>query len=176
MSVLELVLGVLVAAGAVALVGLPLWRRSAGTTPVAEDAPAPEETRKGAALLALREIEFDRETGKLSDPDYERLKTAYTAEAVAALRVEEGRAARASDAAETLVATRVLELRAGKGGTASGEGAVCPACGPRPEGDALYCSGCGRSLAGPACGRCGAGIRGDSRFCERCGAPVAGAA
>jgi hypothetical protein len=30
----------------------------------------PEETPKGVALTALREIEFDRETGKLSDPDY----------------------------------------------------------------------------------------------------------
>ncbi len=26
--------------------------------------------------------------------------------------------------------------------------AVCPVCGPRPEPDALYCSSCGRALAG----------------------------
>jgi hypothetical protein len=30
------------------------------------------------ALAALKEIEFDRETGKLSDADYELLKTRYT--------------------------------------------------------------------------------------------------
>ena len=31
-----------------------------------------EETPKGIALAALREIEFDRATGKLSDEDYAR--------------------------------------------------------------------------------------------------------
>ena len=34
----------------------------------------PEETPKGVALAALKEIEFDRETGKLSDEDYAFLK------------------------------------------------------------------------------------------------------
>jgi hypothetical protein len=173
-NAVEILLGVLVAAGAVLLVARPLWRGRGPAAPAFEDAPAPEETRKGVALLALREIEFDRETGKLSDQDYERLKAAYTAEAVAALRVEEGRAARASDAAEAMISVRVIELRGRKG---AGKGtAACPACGPRPEPDALFCSDCGRSLAGPACGACGAALRGDAKFCERCGAPVAGAA
>ena len=49
----------------------------------------PEETAKGVALTALKEIEFDRETGKLSDADYELLKRKYTAAALEALRVEE---------------------------------------------------------------------------------------
>ena len=51
----------------------------------------PEETPKGVALLALKEIEFDRETGKLSDEDYQFLKDKYTAQALEALRAEEGR-------------------------------------------------------------------------------------
>jgi hypothetical protein len=38
----------------------------------------PEETPRGAALAALKEIDFDRETGKLSDGDYEFLKAKYT--------------------------------------------------------------------------------------------------
>ena len=33
-----------------------------------------EETPRGVALLALKEIEFDRETGKLSDEDYRFLR------------------------------------------------------------------------------------------------------
>ena len=40
------------------------------------------------ALLALKEIEFDRETGKLSDEDYEMLKERYSAEALDALAEE----------------------------------------------------------------------------------------
>src|SRR5687768_9273174 len=49
----------------------------------------PEETPKGIALAALKEIEFDRETGKLSDTDYEHLKAKYTAAALEALREEQ---------------------------------------------------------------------------------------
>src|ERR1043166_8762810 len=53
--------------------------------PVIPEPEAPEETRRGIALLALKEIEFDRATGKLADRDYEMLKARYSAEALAAL-------------------------------------------------------------------------------------------
>lgn len=177
MNLLEVVLGVVVAAVAVTLVAWPLWHPPVAGTPGIDDAPMLEETRKGVALLALREIDFDRETGKLSDQDYERLKAAYTAEAVAALRAEEGRSARASDSLEALIADRVRVLgasapsRGGPGGLAS-----CVTCGPRPESDAIYCSTCGTMLAGHGCARCGAALPAGARFCEACGSPVAGAA
>ena len=38
------------------------------------------------AIDALREIEFDRATGKLSDLDYDSLKSTYTQRAVDAMR------------------------------------------------------------------------------------------
>ena len=47
----------------------------------------PEETPKGVALAALKEIEFDRETGKLSDVDYEFLKSKYTGQALEAILI-----------------------------------------------------------------------------------------
>ena len=53
--------------------------------PVDIDPPDPEETPRGQALLALKEIEFDRATGKLSDTDYTALKARYSAAAIAAL-------------------------------------------------------------------------------------------
>lgn len=44
------------------------------------------DTRRNAAMEALREIEFDRETGKLSDADYEALRSTYTQRAVDVMR------------------------------------------------------------------------------------------
>ena len=38
------------------------------------------------AVDALREIEFDKATGKLSDSDYAELKTSYTQRALAVMR------------------------------------------------------------------------------------------
>jgi hypothetical protein len=142
----------------------------------------PEETPKGVALAALKEIEFDRETGKLSDDDYELLKAKYTSAAVEALRHEEAGAV--PNDIEALIAARVRSLRSATATTpvdtfpplsaASGSGPACDTCGPRPEPDAVYCSTCGRPLtARQYCDRCGAGLVPGSRFCEACGRPVA---
>jgi hypothetical protein len=51
--------------------------------------PSPDPTRN-QAIDALREIEFDRATGKLSDPDYDSLKASYTRQAIAAMRSNGG--------------------------------------------------------------------------------------
>jgi rRNA maturation endonuclease Nob1 len=123
----------------------------------------PEETPKGIALTALKEIEFDRETGKLSDSDYDLLKNKYTAVALEALRQEavDG----ASDDVEAMVAARVRALRFAP---------ACLTCGPRPEPDASFCSSCGSRLpTGAVCDRCGAVLSRESRFCEGCGHRVA---
>jgi hypothetical protein len=45
-----------------------------------------EATPHGAALVALKDLEFDHATGKLSDQDYHDLKARYTLAAVASLR------------------------------------------------------------------------------------------
>jgi hypothetical protein len=137
---------------------------------------APEETRRGVALLALKEIEFDRATGKLSDADYEMLKSRYSAEALAALDAEEKTpdpkpAAIPSDP-EQLVAARLQLLRAGP--VRGDGGRVCLRCGPRPEPDARFCSRCGLSLDAAAfCVQCGAALGAGSRFCSGCGNQVA---
>ncbi len=126
----------------------------------------PEETPRGVAVAALREIEFDRETGKLSDGDYASLKAKYTVPALAALRAESSGRGSAPDL-EAMMAARVRLL--------SGVAApACPTCGPRPEPDAAFCSTCGRQLeTGHSCGSCGTALPPDSAFCERCGARVA---
>jgi hypothetical protein len=141
--------------------------------PLPIEPPDPEETAKGVALTALREIEFDRETGKLSDSDYQLLKTKYTAAAVEALRAEAAAASNVgSDDVEAMIAARVRSLRFAA--TSTPAVAPCPSCGPRPESDAVFCSSCGRRLpTDAACTRCGAELTPESRFCAACGSQVA---
>lgn len=98
----------------------------------------PEETPRGIALAALKEIDFDRETGKLSDGDYQYLKARYTRAALDALRGESGGAP--VESSEPAAAARARSM----GGSRVPSG--CAVCGPRPEPDALYCSSCGRLL------------------------------
>jgi hypothetical protein len=169
----EAIAAALVALAVVAVLAAPLTRPGVTAPPGAEEPEDPDDTPKGIALAALREIEFDRATGKLSDDDYAQLKSRYTAEALAVLRAEEDGAkppaeaapsVATGDAVEDLIADRVRRLQAA--------GIRCPACGPRPESDALFCSSCGRSLAIGGCASCGAPLVSGSRFCESCGTAV----
>ena len=163
----EVTAAVLLGALALWLVLWPVFTRTPAVPRPAEPLD-PEETPRGVALTALKEIEFDRETGKLSDDDYAFLKAKYSAAAVAALREDD---AAASNDLEAIIAARVRALRAP---ATSAAAPACAACGPRPEPDAIYCSECGGRLAAPAgCPECGAALPADSRFCERCGSRVA---
>ncbi len=142
---LELIAGVAVALAALALVLEPLARRAPPTPDASMDEldalPMDEsESPKVQALLALKEIEFDRATGKLSDEDYAELKARYGRDALTALDAERAQSAvmaEAEDPAEALI-------QAARGGMT-----VCPHCGPRPETGATFCSECGRPLTVP---------------------------
>jgi hypothetical protein len=151
---IEALLALLVGGAALAVILLPLLRPEAPAP--AWELPELEETRKGQALLALREIEFDLATGKLSVEDHAEMKERFTVEAAAALREEGGGTATATPAA------------APKGGAVR-----CPTCGPRPESDARFCSNCGRGVGDAVCGGCGAPLAKGAKFCEGCGRPRA---
>jgi len=156
---LALIVGSLLAVSALAFVLLPLLVPGASSVGArngtARVAPAPTEDE---AVVALREIEFDRATGKLSDADYEELRTRYTRRALESLRAN---AVAPEDVAEAAVFAYRSRLR------------ICVTCGPRSEVDASYCSTCGTYLPG-ACGSCGAVVSDfGATFCAACGRQLA---
>lgn len=157
---IALVLGTLLALGALAFVLHPLFFGTPREMVALARSPV-ADAEGDFAIAALRELEFDRATGKLSDADYSELKARYTRTALAAMRgatqATEG-AERPTDAeleAHVLLAKQRL--------------AGCPACGPRPESDAVYCSTCGRYLS-DRCATCGAPVVAlEARYCNNCG-------
>jgi len=152
-----LVAGTVLAVGALAFVLYPVFFNSPQA--VRPMVLAPRQTDREAAVTALREIEFDRATGKLSDVDYAELKARYTEQAIVAMRGEAS-----PDAAPTPTDDEIeAAVRAYRAG------ASCPTCGPRPEPDAAFCSNCGRYL-NDRCAGCGAPVDAlDARYCIRCG-------
>jgi hypothetical protein len=165
----ELIAGAAVALAALALVLEPLARGN-GAMALAEseldedDLLPPEESDspKMRALIALKEVEFDHATGKLSEDDYERLKAKYEQQALLAIKAEErgepalaepspvavGAASSVSDAAEAMIRQARSGGMSAAAPAAGAEGTKsCSQCGPRPEADAVFCSNCGRALA-----------------------------
>jgi hypothetical protein len=162
-----LVVGTVLALGALAFVLYPIFDDAPPGPDESAGLRTAPEPAAGGAIAALREIEFDRETGKLSDDDYAALKAAYTEDALAAMRAESAAAAGSApadadlDLAEAVV--RKYRLRARS----------CVTCGPRPEPDAVFCSTCGSYLSG-SCEACGAVVsEPGARFCPSCGHSLA---
>lgn len=164
---LELITGAVVAAAVIGLILGPLvWPRTVQSPPVETDFYELEESDspKDRALLALREIEFDRATGKLSEDDYAALKARYGRLAIQAL--ENGEAPDGQPDTDDLAEQVVASIR-------SGVTQRCAECGVRPEPTAVFCSRCGRSLlekeSRARCWMCGTDLPDGAQFCAGCG-------
>jgi hypothetical protein len=122
-----------------------------------DDEPVP-----GSAIEALREIEFDRATGKLSEDDYDGMKAKYTVQALVELRANDALSSQGSVASPADLADRLIrKYRPGS--------TICHTHGLRPEPDALFCSECGSYLPGK-CEQCGTTVTATgAHFCTECG-------
>ena len=122
-----------------------------------DDEPVP-----GSAIEALREIEFDRATGKLSEDDYDGMKSKYTVQALIELRANDALVSRDVAASPTDLADRLIKkYRPGS--------TLCHTHGLRPEPDALFCSECGSYLPGK-CEQCGTAVTAaGAHLCSGCG-------
>ncbi len=95
---LALLLGALLAAGCVVLVALPYLRDPQSDRDVLEEPSEVDRRRlelaetRDRALAALKELELDHRTGKVSDEDYRALVGPLRREAAEALRALEPRA------------------------------------------------------------------------------------
>ena len=159
-DVVALLAGTVLAVGALAFVLYPLFfdvRPHVRPAARTEHRPADD-----SAIVALREIEFDRATGKLSESDYQELKQQYSARALREMR-------RAGSTNPVEAAADPIEARVRAFRSTHRE---CVTCGVRPEADAIYCSNCGAFLD-RACPECGAEIvEPGAGFCAKCGIPL----
>jgi cytochrome c-type biogenesis protein CcmI len=87
--VTALLVGTALAVASLCFVLYPLYR--ADVAAAAPRASAVRRKRESPAVDALRELEFDRQTGKISDADYEQLKARYTEQALISMRAGDRR-------------------------------------------------------------------------------------
>lgn len=104
-------------------------------------------TRKEALLDAIRALEFDHDTGKLPDAEFEQERQLLMSEAAVTLKaIDELPEASSDDNVYAQIEAAVAARRKGQ-----------KARGPQPV---TFCAQCGNRLDG------------DDNFCPRCGEPV----
>jgi hypothetical protein len=122
----------------------------------------PQAGDGNAALYALRDLDFDYQTGKVNDPDYGTLRSRLLAEAASSLAAEdEGRQAADDQIERAFLASRQ---------NSSGQNR-CPQCGTKVEREHRFCARCGTSLL-TTCKGCGSALPIQDSFCSACGEPV----
>lgn len=197
--------GVIVVLAGGALVGAiaAFWssiRTLAGETPLsgadayAIGAPSTEEEQKRAVLRALKDLEFERSVGKISDDDYRALAARYRDEAKRLLRILDKREDPQRERVEALLRERlrregmgadITESPSTKASTAADvPSPVKPVAARkgskarRPQGSSearAVTSGTTASAASPqvACPKCSKLNESDAVFCNKCGGRIA---
>jgi hypothetical protein len=101
------------------------------------------EREKMLVLRSIKELEFDRAMGKVSETDFHEMAGRLRARAVSLMKqLDEG------GGVHRPVIERELEARlGGSGGAAAGQARQCRGCGTLNDADARFCKACGQSVA-----------------------------
>ena len=150
-------------------------RTEEGREPLGARLRADLEREKALTLRSIKELEFDRAMGKLSDTDFDQMSGRLRARAIGIMKqLEDGasvyRRQIEKELAERLgneAATRMPDKKARPAETAAAASAAVPA--PSDEGKAL------RPRIALECA-CGTTNDLDARFCKNCGAKFVGTA
>jgi hypothetical protein len=140
----------------------------AGETPLTLDealslgAPSAEEEQKQAVLRALKDLEYERSVGKISEDDYRELSQRYRSEAKALLLLVDRDLAPSLNKAEAMLAERLKRTPAAVSTPAA---LAANTETPPVEVDATTTT---------ECSECRTHNDQDARFCKKCGHPLAG--
>lgn len=152
---------------------------------------SPEEERKQSILRALKDLDYERSVGKISDADFAELTQRYRSEAKQLLQAIAAADAPRREKAEKQLAARLKQegVVVSKTGKPRTDAKREPASErqltdtlPEDPGEAVAAASVTPPPAASAdgktdCGKCGTRNDADSSFCKRCGAVMnAGAA
>jgi zinc-ribbon domain len=164
----------LIVFGAILIVGYPLV--NAQSYEYAQAGPDGDDTfehlasARNSVFEAIRDLEFDRATGKLSDADYQMMRARYDAKAADVMQKMD-----ALDAARAKRASRPnRNPKAGPGAESGSRGAVGAGAKSERSGEPggklpSQREGTKKSF----CGHCGTRVEAADRFCPACGRRLA---
>lgn len=141
-----------------AFIVYPLFKQRLRSVASVEDEKLQElYSKKSTTYSMLKELEFDFQSGILTDEDYRSLETRYKGKAISTLRDIDN--LEKAPEMEDEIEKQVQKLRRGKSTSVDDEsekeilelrqskGRFCPQCGARRQEDDRFCSHCGANLS-----------------------------
>jgi RNA polymerase subunit RPABC4/transcription elongation factor Spt4 len=167
MNPFAVIFGLILLAISVFFVASPLAHREpvkkVGVRKSFKDERVSQEQHRQAVILALRDLDFDYQAGKVTEEDYQPLRTGLLTEAALLLEKHEREK---DDEIETLIQSRR------KAKEPAPQQAACHHChSPLLEG-AKFCSKCGNPVEEVQCPQCKQTLHAGDRFCPACGAGI----
>ncbi len=163
-----LVFGVL----AFGLVLLPLISGRPRVQPLRDETLDVIRRRRDRIYDALRELEFDQRTGKLSEKDYAELADRYKRQAITMLKQLDDGTRDALLEIDAEIEQEVAARRKSAAPAAHHSARTrCVACGAGLDADDRFCRRCGVPVA-LTCPNCQTVVQGGGQFCPRCGAQL----
>lgn len=162
-------------------------RGLSGDTPLSLDeaiglgAPSAEEEQKRAVLRALKDLEYERSVGKISEDDYHEFSARYREEARRLISLVDETMVAGREAAEKLLEERVRAAGFTESGAAANTDADQPSGEPtkpeeleesEEEDSPEAADRSDTSDEEPSCAKCGTTNDADARFCKQCGATI----
>lgn len=121
-----------------AIVAYPLYKQRSRSVGSTEDVKFQElHSKRDTTYSMLKELEFDFQSGILTEEDYRDLEARYKGKAISILRDIDDLGK--DTPLEEEIEKKILELRRSKG-------RFCPQCGARRQKDGRFCSQCGANL------------------------------
>jgi hypothetical protein len=134
--------------------------------------PRAEEEQKRAVLRALKDLEFERGVGKISEEDFRALTAKYRAQAKRLLKALDEDAEPRRELVETLVQRRLRKEGFGAGDAESAEESAskAPLRKSKKRDKAKLDDDASDETTMRACAKCGTKNDEDAVFCKKCGA------
>jgi len=155
MNITAILIGLVLLGAALVLVARPFQQKQ--TMKSNHRTTTNKGAERTAVLSALRDLDFDYKTGKVSDEDYLPAHDQLLAEAA---RYIEGR-----DEKEDQLEAMIQKRRISKGEN-------CAECGAHMDAGQRFCSKCGAQADHVDCPTCGKKVRVGDLFCSSCGTQV----
>lgn len=152
-----------------------LWPLVQGRLSTAQ--PQPEESlgslrrQRDSIYDSLRELDFDLQTGKMSEADYADLTERYKRRAVDLLKQLDDRQRDVLLALDDEIEREVAVIRKTRKAPVAAPapaGIRCRICGTGLESDDVFCRRCGTAVE-KKCPRCQTLAKQDDRHCAKCG-------